>query len=115
MPPGSYTFAVSAPGYQTYTEAGVILNQSGAANQFALVSVAAEAGGDIVVTAGRIEVADFDQTTTGAVINVAELSERIPIGRDLNSVLLLAPGTAKGDSAFGDLASAVGSSVSANV
>src|SRR3546814_15051645 len=95
IPPGSYTFAVSAPGYQTYTEAGVILNQSGAANQFALVSEAAEAGGDIVVTAGRIEVADFDQTTTGAVINVAELSERIPIGRDLTSVILLAPGTAK--------------------
>src|SRR3546814_7735405 len=38
IPPGSYTFAVSAPGYQTYTEAVVILNQSGAANQFALVS-----------------------------------------------------------------------------
>src|SRR3546814_12183602 len=68
-----------------------------------------------VVTAGRIEVADFDQTTTGAVINVADLSERIPIGRDLTSVILLAPGTAKGDSAFGDLASAVGSSVSENV
>src|SRR3546814_847198 len=63
IPPGSYTFAVSAPGYQTYTEAGVILNQSGAANQFALVSEAAEAGGDIVVTAGRIEVRSEEHTS----------------------------------------------------
>ncbi len=116
IPAGSYTVTVSAPGYQTYTEAGVQLNQSGAANQFALASESETvAGGDIVVTAGRIEVADFDQTTTGAVINVADLSSRVPIGRDLTSVIELAPGTTGGDSAFGNLASAVGSSVSENV
>ncbi|MBH9538877.1 TonB-dependent receptor [Novosphingopyxis sp. YJ-S2-01] len=118
IPPGSYTFTVSAPGYDTYSERGVVLDQSGAANNFALVpegQAVSDAGDVIVVQGTRTAVVDFDQTTTGAVINVAEISDRIPVARDLTSIIRLAPGTDQGDSAFGNLASAVGSSVSENV
>ncbi|WP_428969541.1 carboxypeptidase regulatory-like domain-containing protein [Sphingomonas sp. Xoc002] len=114
LPIGVYTFTVAAPGYDSFTDGSVNLNQSSAANQFTLLPVGASAGGDIVVTAGRIQIADFDRNTVGAVVQVADLAARVPVSRDLTSVVLLAPGTAAGDSAFGNLPAVAGSSVSEN-
>ncbi|WP_198353759.1 TonB-dependent receptor [Sphingomonas sp. MA1305] len=115
IPAGTYTFTITADGYDTYTEAAIPLTQSGAANQFTLASAGSAANsGDIVVTAGRQRVADFNQTTTGAVINVSDLANRVPVARDINSIIQLSPGTAQGDSAFGNLASVSGSSVGEN-
>lgn len=71
------------------------------------------AGDEIVVTATR-QVDDFANTTTGLNINVEELAREIPVGRDLASLITLAPGTSLGDSAFGNLASIGGSSVAEN-
>jgi Carboxypeptidase regulatory-like domain len=117
LPQGTYTFEVSAPNYETFTDEAVSLTQSTAGNSFQLVAAGsastAEAGG-IVVTGTRIRVSDFDRTTTGAVIQIGELAERVPVARDLTSVILLAPGTSLGDSAFGNLPAISGSSVSEN-
>jgi len=112
LPQGSYTFAITANGYDTFTDADVLLTQGNAANQFTIASVGG--GGDIVVTAGRVQVVDFDRTTTGAVINVGDLATRVPVARDLTSVVLLAPGTTGGDTTFGNLPSINGASVSEN-
>lgn len=98
VPPGTYTFTISADGYDTFSDNSVVLSQAGAANQFTLTPAGA-AGGDIVVTAGRVQVADFEKTTTGAVINVGELATRVPVSRSLRDVVLLAPGTIQGGSA----------------
>ena len=114
LPQGSYTFSISAEGFQTFTDATVVLTQGNAANQFAL-SPEGEATGDVVVTAGRIRVSDFDRNTVGAVIPIGEMAARVPVLRDLTSVVLLAPGTAAGDTAFGNLPAVSGSSVSENV
>lgn len=115
LPVGAYTFTVSADGFDSYNEPGVQLRIDGAANTFTLASTGgAAAGGDIVVTAGRITVADLDQTTTGGVIKVSELANRVPVARNLTSVIRLTPGTAGGDTAFGDLPSISGSSVGEN-
>ncbi|WP_299646530.1 TonB-dependent receptor [Sphingomonas bacterium] len=114
IPPGSYTFTITAPGFDTFTESGVTLNQSSAANQFTLSAVGAPVGGDIVVTAGRVRTVDFDRNTTGAVINVGDLATRVPVARDITSVVLLSPGTSAGDTAFGNLPSINGGSVSEN-
>jgi len=70
-------------------------------------------GDEIVVTASR-ETRSFASTTTGLNIDVQELVEDIPVGRDLTSLITLAPGTTLGDSAFGNLASIGGSSVAEN-
>lgn len=97
-PPGRYTFTVSADGYDVYTESGVVLDQTNASNQFTLAATGAT-GGDIVITAGRVKTADFEKTTTGAVINVGDLQKRVPVARTLRDVILLAPGTTQGGSA----------------
>jgi hypothetical protein len=111
---GSYTFTITADGFSTLTDNAVTLTQAGAANQFTLASAGEGAGNDIVVTAGRVQVVDFDRNTTGAVINVGELATRVPVARDITSVVLLAPGTSQGDNAFGNLPSISGASVSEN-
>lgn len=113
VPPGAYTVMVSADGFETFTDANVNLSVDGAANQFALAPVGGS-GNEIVVTAGRVQVVDFERTTTGSVIKVEELARRVPVARDLTSVIKLSPGTSQGDGAFGNLASISGSSVAEN-
>lgn len=117
LPQGNYTYTIDAPGYATYSEGGVSLTQSSGGNSFQLVPVGAStaaAGEAIVVTGRRFRVSDFDRTTVGAVINVDEVAERVPVARDLTSVVLLAPGTTQGDNAFGNLPALAGGSVSEN-
>jgi hypothetical protein len=57
-----------------------------------------------------IDVASVESTT----ILTAEQIAKIPVPRDITSVALLAPGTVKGDAAFGNLASFGGGAVSEN-
>lgn len=121
LPPGEYSFSITAPGFDTYTETGVTLNRESSANEFTLASTGAAAtntGGEIVVV-GRRRIVDFDRTTTGAVIEIGELAQRVPVSRDLTSVVQLAPATTVGDTAFGSrftgyLPSIAGSSVAEN-
>lgn len=118
LPQGSYTFTVAADGFDSFTDNAVTLSQGGAANQFTLAPAGASAGGDIVVTAGRIATPDFERTTTGSVINVGELSTRVPVARTLRDVILLAPGTTQGgaaeNSAFSNSVQINGSSFTEN-
>ncbi|WP_298089732.1 TonB-dependent receptor [uncultured Sphingomonas sp.] len=113
LPIGVYTFSITAEGFDTFVDNRVNLTQSSSANQFTLAATGV-AGGDIVVTAGRVQVADFDRNTVGSVVQVGELAARVPVSRDLTSVVLLAPGANGGDSAFGSLPAIAGSSVSEN-
>ena len=115
LPQGNYTFTIEASGFDTLTDNAVALSQAGAANQFTLAPTgSSEGNGDIVVRAGRVQVVDFNRNTTGAVINLGELATRVPVARDITSVILLAPGTQTGDPAFGNVPSIAGSSVSEN-
>ena len=61
-------------------------------------------------TINAIDVASVESTT----ILTAEQIAKIPVARDITSVALLAPGTVKGDAAFGNLASFGGGAVSEN-
>ena len=61
-------------------------------------------------TINAIDVASVESTT----ILTAEQIAKIPVPRDITSVALLAPGTVKGDAAFGNLASFGGGAVSEN-
>lgn len=112
LPTGRYTFTITAPGFSAFTESGIVIDQQSATNQFTLASETT--GADIVVTAGRVRVADFERTTVGTVISLGELATRVPVARDISSVVQLSPGTTAGDTAFGNLPNISGSSVAEN-
>jgi hypothetical protein len=120
LPQGTYSFTVSAEGYQSFTDPSVRLIQGRAANQFNLQPTDGSTSEDIVVTAGRVQVVDFSSNTVGQTVDVADVAVRVPVARDLTSVVLLAPGTTGGDNRFGSarssgLPSVNGASVSENV
>jgi len=110
LPVGSYDVSVSSSAGST-TEQGVRVTASSTANYTMVVGVQT---GDNVVVTGTRQNFDFANTTTGVNLDVENLVKDIPVGRDLTSLTLLAPGTAKGDSAFGNLSSVGGSSVAEN-
>ena len=98
LPPGSYTFEITAPNFETFVDNNVQITTDQAGNQFALSPAGGAEGNVIVVTAGRQEVVDFENTTTGKVIDIGELQTRVPVQRSLRDVILLAPGTTQGSS-----------------
>jgi outer membrane receptor protein involved in Fe transport len=68
----------------------------------------------ISVVGSSISAIDFNQSDSGLTIGEAEF-DRLPVGRDITSITMLAPGTVKGDARFGNVASFSGSSVAENV
>lgn len=114
IPTGSYSFTITADGFETYSESGVQLTLNQAANQFTLAPAGSSTSGEVVVTGRRTRVVDFDRNTTGSVIDIGDVATRVPVARDITSVVLLAPGTLQGDNAFGNLPNIAGGSVSEN-
>lgn len=124
LPPGTYTFTIAASGFDTFVDENVIVSQSQSGNSFRLAATGAagtapdDSGTEVVVTGSRVQTADFDRTTTGAVINVGELQTRVPVARTLRDVILLAPGTTQGQSgqnaAFANQTGISGSSFTEN-
>lgn len=97
LTPGNYDFTVTAKGFAPYTERGIALTRDvGGANSFRLAPESSAS--EIVVTGSRQRVADFQDTTVGSTINLASLSDHVPVGRTLRDVMLLTPGTVQGSS-----------------
>jgi hypothetical protein len=116
---GNYRFSQIPIGQYTVTRNGgsprtVTVNVGTAANVNFVTSSGAAASLDTVTVIGSvvnpIDVSSVESTT----ILTAEQIAKIPVGRDTTSVALLAPGTVRGDNAFGNLASFGGSSVAEN-
>ncbi|HQW80740.1 MAG TPA: carboxypeptidase-like regulatory domain-containing protein [Pseudomonadota bacterium] len=68
---------------------------------------------EIVVTGAEVNPIDMSSVESTSVFTAEQL-QKIPVGRDVTNVALLAPGTVKGDTGFGNLASFGGSSVAEN-
>jgi hypothetical protein len=67
----------------------------------------------ITVTASNINPVDVSSVESATILSAQQIAS-IPVARDATSVALLAPGTVRGDAAFGNLASFGGSSVAEN-
>lgn len=94
VPGGEYSVTVTASGYET---ADTLIAVAPGSSTFAFTL--ARAGSDeIVVTAARVR--DFNRTDTGSVFNVQELAERIPLGRTINSAVLLTPSAGLADASI---------------
>ncbi len=117
---GSYRFSQLSSGqYQVSRNGGAARNVTvnvGSASTIDFVSSSGDATTlDTVTVVGMgainpIDVSSVESTT----ILTAEQIAKIPVGRDTTAVALLAPGTVRGDSAFGNLASFGGASVAEN-
>ena len=109
LPTGEYDVTVTGPSIATYTAEGVRVLAGQSLDLRLEVSST-----DVIVVTGRSVIRAFEGTTVGLNVDVEELAKTVPLPRDLTSVVLLAPGTTQGDSAFGSLASIGGSSVAEN-
>ena len=112
IPVGKYDIKITQAGFETSQISDVIIG----IGKTAFIDVPLVAGEieRISVVGATINVVDVSVSESAFNITAEEL-EILPISRSLTSVALLAPGTVKGDSRFGDLASFGGSSVAENV
>ena len=114
LPAGRYSVNVQAEGLDAFTANDVVVQPSQTAD---LAIGLTTTGNEIVVTGAAIQ-APFTGTTSGVTVDVEELASRVPVGRDITNLMLLAPGTSRGESVFGGKAanfvSIGGSSVAEN-
>ncbi|HYG06459.1 MAG TPA: TonB-dependent receptor [Stenotrophomonas sp.] len=115
LPTGSYNVTYTGTDGATATREGVNVNVgTGTPVNFANLRNDAATLDTVQVRAtgavNPIDVSSVESTT----ILTAEQIAKIPVARDATSVALLAPGTVRGDAAFGNLASFGGSSVAEN-
>lgn len=109
LPSGSYSVTAEVEGKPGWRAEGVSI----VAGQTAQIEIKLSAGEEIVVTGASVTTASSGGTT-GLSVDVEDFIKNKPLGRDLTSVVLLAPGTAVGDTAFGNLPSIGGASVAEN-
>lgn len=117
LPPGTYKVTQTSSGGATSVRENVaVAVGTGTSVEFA---AGGSAAGD-ATTLDRIEVTatsinPIDVTSVeSATIVTEETIDRLPIPRNVTNVALLAPGTTRGDSTFGNLASFGGSTVGEN-
>ncbi len=114
LPVGTYDLTVSRDGNVVARDSfGVSLN----GNTVAMFPIADQSMEEITVTASRLT-GDTYSTDSGLVLGKAEI-DIMPVGRNLTSISMLAPGVVLGDEKFGlsggpGLASFGGSSVAEN-
>lgn len=116
LPIGTYRVSVARSDGTTDVRENVIVNVgTGTDVNFAGAAAPGDATtlGAIQVTASAINPIDVSSVESSTILT-SEQIDRIPVPRDISSVALLAPGTVKGDTAFGNLASFGGSSVAEN-
>jgi len=112
LPTGNYSITVAKAGYSN-TESDLRLKVGINAYNVDLVTSGSNIE-ELVTTARVIKTNAYEINETGINIDVTELQTQIPVGRDLTSLTLLAPGSVEGDAAFGFLPSFGGSSVGEN-
>ncbi|HVY84411.1 MAG TPA: TonB-dependent receptor [Caulobacterales bacterium] len=93
VPVGAYTVSVQANGFSPSENNAVSLAAGSSAYSFTLAPVGSE---EVVVTAARV-MRDFSRTDTGTVFNVQDLAKEIPLGRSINSAVLLTPSAGLAD------------------
>ncbi|QTH63871.1 TonB-dependent receptor [Psychrosphaera ytuae] len=111
LPAGTYKVVASKDGFAPTVQENVAVGISGKVT----VNLALQEQGieRIAVSGSAISLVDVTSSNTGIVVDSLTI-DKVPVPRDLTGVALLAPGTTKGDSAFGNLPSIGGASVAEN-
>ncbi|MBN6152027.1 TonB-dependent receptor [Xanthomonas sp. AmX2] len=117
VPNGTYTVTLEGSDGTRVVREGVNVSVgTGTPVNFTAASASSSAATlDTVQVRGNTAVNPIDVSSVESnTILTAEQINKIPVARDTTSVALLAPGTVRGDTAFGNLASFGGSSVAEN-
>jgi hypothetical protein len=111
---GRFTFPQLAPGRYRVTAGGQTRDVQVKVGTGSTVSFAAQELQSVEVVGAAsfnpIDVSSVESTT----VFTAEQIDQLPVARDVTNVALLAPGTVKGDTGLGNLASFGGASVAEN-
>lgn len=116
---GRFTFPQLQPGRYRVTSGGSsreVRVNVGTGTPVNFVNAAGDAttlGTVTVVGTGAINPIDVSSVESTSIFTAEQIAD-LPVGRDITNVALLAPGTVRGDGAFGNLASFGGSSVAEN-
>jgi hypothetical protein len=115
---GRFTLTQIQPGRYRLTAAGVtrevqVKVGTGTSVKLTPASDATTLDTVTVVGTGAINPIDVSSVESSVVFTQAQI-QQLPVARDITNVALLAPGTVKGDTGFGNLASFGGSSVAEN-
>lgn len=114
---GKFTFSQLSPGRYRVTSGGVSREVQVKVGTGTPVSLAAADANTLatvtVVGSGSINPIDVSSVESTTVFTAEQIAS-LPVGRDVTNVALLAPGTVRGDTGFGNLASFGGSSVAEN-
>lgn len=110
---GNHSITISRDGYQSISDDAVRVSV-GSTSDYTFALAAGSSTDDVItVTGTAVQANTFQVAETGLTIDVDEIFEQIPVGRDIDSLAQLAPGTVAGDTAFGGT-SIGGSSVGEN-
>ncbi|MCC4604118.1 TonB-dependent receptor [Xanthomonas campestris] len=112
LPTGTYTVISEGSGGDRVVRDGITVNV-GTGTSVNFVASNASTLDTIQVRAGSINPIDVSSVESTTILTSEQIA-KLPVPRDITSVALLAPGTVKGDSAFGNLASFGGASVAEN-
>ncbi|SFR44579.1 TonB-dependent Receptor Plug Domain [Pseudidiomarina maritima] len=113
LPPGAYSLKAEKSGYGTVAEERVNVGVAGTTT-INLTMATADAMETLTVRGSSVSMIDTTSSESQLVVT-QDFLEKVPVPRDIASVALLAPGTTKGDSSFGNLTSFGGASVGENV
>ena len=115
VPVGVYTVSLKKDGAIVDSRKNVAVSPgAGATVSFAAAAPAGTTSlGAVTVQANALPTIDVSSVNSSTVITAADL-QKLPVGRNAESIALLAPGTVKGSSFFGNAVSFGGSSVSEN-
>lgn len=109
LPPGNYTVSATKPDGSPSKQ--VVRVNPGVGTALSLAGVISLE--EVVVMGSRFTQIDTTTSQVSTTYNAEQLAI-LPVAQDVVNVALLAPGTVKGDSEFGNLASFGGSSVAEN-
>ena len=113
LPVGNYDVTISKDGYTSFEQKNIRIKLGGQ-TEFNAPIASVNSNVETIEVRGAA-MATIDTSSSESALNIGDVElSRLPVARDITSVALLAPGTTKGDGAFGNNASFGGASVAEN-
>ena len=94
LPVGNYTVTATLEGYQTLKQESVGISL-GRTTQVA-ISLPTGSVEEAITVTSEAPLIDVSSTVSGVNVSMDELTDRVPVAREVTQVALLAPGTAPG-------------------